>query len=56
MDTCARNQLLVEEDGRIWDYGLLEFDQEMKTEFPDFELLNVELPNRARTSVNVLQA
>jgi hypothetical protein len=56
MDTCARNQLLVEEDGRIWDYGLLEFDQEMKTDIPDFELLNVELPNRSRTSVNVLQA
>jgi hypothetical protein len=56
MDTCARNQLLVEEDGRIWDYGILNFDQDMKTDIPDFELLSVELPNRARTSVNVLQA
>jgi hypothetical protein len=46
----------VEEDGRIWDDGLLEFDQEMKTDIPNFELLNVELPNRARTSVNALQA
>jgi hypothetical protein len=56
MDTSERNQLLVEEDGRIWDYGYLDFEQDMKTENPEFELLSVQLPNRIGTSVNVLQA
>jgi hypothetical protein len=56
MDTSARNQLLVEEDNRIWDTGFLDFEQDMKTDNPEFELLSVVLPNRIRTTVNVLQA
>jgi hypothetical protein len=32
------------------------FEQDMKTDDPQFELLNVQLPSRVRTSVNVLSA
>jgi hypothetical protein len=54
MDTSERNQALVEEDGRVWDEGVLDFEQDMKTEDPNFELLQVELPSKNRI-VNVLQ-
>jgi len=55
MDTSERNQLLVEEDGRVWDEGFLSFDQDMKTDdVPVFELLDVQIPSR-NTTVNVLQ-
>ena len=44
MDTSARNQDLVEEDGRVWDDGVLCFDQDMKIDDePEFELLNVDI-------------
>jgi hypothetical protein len=57
VDTSARKQLLVEEDNRIWDTGFLDFEQDMKTDNPEFELLSVVLPNRTHgATVNVLQA
>ena len=54
MDTSERNQQLVEEDNRIWDDGFLTFDQDMKTDNPVFEVLDVALPSQ-RTTVKVLQ-
>ena len=54
MDTSERNQQLVEEDNRIWDEGFIDFEQDMKTDDPVFELLDVALPSQ-NTSVNVLQ-
>ena len=54
MDTAVRNQDLVEEDGRIWDEGMLAFDQDMKSDLPAAEVLEVEIPSK-NTSVTVLQ-
>ncbi|CAB9528702.1 hypothetical protein SEMRO_2296_G322380.1 [Seminavis robusta] len=55
MDTSERNQQLVEEDDRIWDYGYLQFDQDMLTEEePAMELLEVDIESRG-VKVNVLQ-
>jgi hypothetical protein len=54
MDASERNQSLVEEDSRVWDEGVLDFEQDMKTEDPNFELLQVDIPSKNRT-VNVLQ-
>jgi hypothetical protein len=44
----------VEEDNHIWDDGFLDFDQDMKTDDPYFELLDVNIPSQ-NTSVTVLQ-
>jgi len=42
MDTSSRNQDLVEEDNRVWDKGVLCFDQDMIVDDdPQFDLLNV---------------
>ncbi|CAB9509262.1 expressed unknown protein [Seminavis robusta] len=55
MDTSERNQALVEEDNRIWDYGYICFDQDMVTsEDPAMELLQVDIESRS-VKVNVLQ-
>ena len=55
MDTSACNQELVEEDGCIWDEGVLTFDQDMKIDDESpFELLNVDIQAQ-NTIVNVLQ-
>ena len=52
MDTSERNQALVEEDGRIWDHGVLVYEVDMKMDDPKYELLEVEVPGG---SVKVLQ-
>jgi hypothetical protein len=54
MDTSERNQALVQEDKRVWDEGYLSFEQDMKTDDPNFELLRVDVPSKA-TKVTVLQ-
>jgi hypothetical protein len=54
MDTSERNQALVDEDGRIWDDGFLIFHEDMKTDDPVFELLEVTIESQA-TVVKVLQ-
>lgn len=55
MDTSERNQDLVEEDGRIWDEGVIKFEEDMKHEdIPIFELLNVKIDAQG-TTVKVLQ-
>lgn len=54
MDTSERNQALVEEDGRVWDDGFLVFHEDMKTDDPYFELLEVTMESQA-TVVKVLQ-
>lgn len=54
MDTSERNQSLVQEDGRIWDDGYLLFDDEMKTDDPVIELLEVTIESQ-NTTVKVLQ-
>jgi len=54
MDMSERNQTLVEEDNRIWDDGFLDFDQDMKTSDPTFEVLDVVIPSQ-NTTVKVLQ-
>ena len=52
IDTAERNQLLVEEDGRIWDEGVLKFKQDMSTSMDIIEILNVQSPSGV---VKVLQ-
>ena len=52
MDTNERNQRLVEEDGRIWDNGVLMFEQDMLQEAFDSELVDVAIGS---TTVKVLQ-
>ena len=55
MDTSERNQQLVEEDGKIWDNGVMTFDQDMKIDdVPVFVLLDVNISSRA-TTIKVLQ-
>ena len=54
MDMAVRNQDLVEEDGCMWDEGMLAFDQDMKSDLPAAEVLEVEIPSK-NTSVTVLQ-
>jgi hypothetical protein len=54
MDTSEHNQLLVEEDNYIWDEGFLDFDQDMKTEDPIIEILDVGIPSQ-NTTMRVLQ-
>lgn len=54
MDTSERNQSLVEEDGRIWDDGFLAFQEDMKTDDPLFELLEVSIESQ-NAVVKVLQ-
>ena len=54
MDTNERNQKLVEEDGRIWDEGFLVFEQDMKEENIESELVDVEIASQ-NTTVKVLQ-
>ena len=44
-DTAERNQALVEEDGRIWDEGVLKFKQDMSTSLDIMEILNVQSPS-----------
>ena len=55
MDTSERNQQLLEEDGHVWDQGVITFDQDMKTkDIPVFELLDVTISSKNIT-VKVLQ-
>jgi hypothetical protein len=55
MSTANNNQELVEEDGRVWDEGIINFDQDMKTDGDDiFELLDVKIPSTSRVVI-VLQ-
>lgn len=54
MDTSERNQGLVEEDGKIWDSGFLVFEDDMKSEEPIVELLEVTIDS-LNTTVRVLQ-
>lgn len=57
MDICTRNELLKEEDGRVWDEGVLQFEQDMKQDGLVFELLNVRIgPNSNNLLIKVLQA
>lgn len=58
MDICSRNELLKDEDGRVWDEGILQFEQDMKEDALVFELLSVRMgPGNSPTSlVKVLQA
>jgi hypothetical protein len=46
MDTSRRNQMLVEEDGHVYDDGTYAFEVDMKQENPIIELLDVDVPAR----------
>lgn len=54
VDTSERNQERVEEDGRVWNDGVIMFEEDMEDNPPILELLDVAIPT-ANSKVKVLQ-
>jgi len=46
-DVSECNHAVVEEDNKIWNCGHLEFQQDMKTDDPFYELLDVQIASCA---------